>query len=235
MLSLLDVEGQRGLHLPGQFQPVGIHVGDDHVPRAGMPHHRRGHDADRPGAGDQHVLAQHGERQGRMDRVAQRIEDRRHVVRHGRIEVPDVGHRQREILGERAGPIHADAHRLLAEVPAAGEAIAAAAADDVPLAADDVADAEVLDVAAHLDDPADELVPHDQRHGDGLLRPGVPVVDMHVGAADARAEDFDQHVVDADFGHRHFIEPQALAGFLLDQRSHRFHELLPRTGGEGSK
>ena len=42
--------------------------------------------------------------------------------------------------------------------------------------------------------------PDHQRHGDGLLRPGVPVVDVHVGAADAGPQDLDQHVVDADLG-----------------------------------
>ena len=57
-----------------------------------------------------------------------------------------------------------------------------------------------LTLLPDLDDPADEFVPDHQRHGNGLLRPGVPVVDVHVGAADARAQDLDQHVVDADLG-----------------------------------
>ena len=44
----------------------------------------------------------------------------------------------------------------------------------------------------------DELVADHHRHRDRLLRPGVPVVDMHVGAADPGAQHLDQHVVDAD-------------------------------------
>ena len=71
-----------------------------------------------------------------------------------------------------------------AEVPPAGHAVAAAAADDVPLAADEVARLEVGDVRADLDDLADELVADDERHRDRLLRPGVPLVDVEVGAAD---------------------------------------------------
>ena len=225
-----------GLHLPCQFEAIRIHVGDDDVPRAGVTHDRRGHDADRAGAGDQHVLAQHGKRQRGMHGVAQRIENRGHVVRHRRIEMPDVRHRQREILGERAGPIHADALRFLAEVTAAGQAVSASPANDVPFAADDVVDAEILDVASHGDDPADELMAHDQRHGNGPLRPGVPVVDMDVGAADARAENLDQHVVDPDFRNRHLIEPKALAGFLLHQRFHRLHSgILPGQSGKKHK
>ena len=40
-----------------QGQPVGVHIGDHHVARAHMPRHGRGHDPDRPRAGDQHILA----------------------------------------------------------------------------------------------------------------------------------------------------------------------------------
>ena len=56
---------------------------------------------------------------------------------------PDVGHRQREILGEGARAVDADALRVRAQVAAAGQAVAAAAADDVAFAADDVAGVEV--------------------------------------------------------------------------------------------
>ena len=96
-----------------------------------------------PGAGDQHVLAQHGERERGVHGVAERVEDRGDVAVDAVVVVPDVGHRQREVLGERARAVDADALRVLAQVPPAGEAVAAAAADDVPLAADDVAGVEV--------------------------------------------------------------------------------------------
>ena len=141
--------------------------------------------------------------------------------------VPDVGHRQREIFGERPGPIHADALRVLAEMPAAGQAISAAAADDVPFAADDVAEVEILDVGADRDDPADELMPDDQRHGNRLLRPGVPVVNVDVGAADARAIDLDQHVVDADLGHGHVFEPQTGSLWRLTSAFILVHRMSP--------
>jgi hypothetical protein len=81
---------------------------------------------------------------------------------------------------------------------APGEAVAAAAADDVAFAADDLAGEEVVDVGADLDDFADELMPHGHRHGDGLLGPGIPFVDVQVGAADAGLADLDEDVVDAD-------------------------------------
>ena len=122
---LADVDGQGGAHLAGQLQAVGIDVGDHDVAGAGMADHRRGHDADRPGAGDQHVLAQHVELQGRVDRVAEGIEDRLDVAGNGRVVDPDVGHRQRQVFGERAGPVDADPLGVLAQVPAAGQAVAA--------------------------------------------------------------------------------------------------------------
>ena len=185
-----------------------------------MPDHRRRHEADRTGAGDQHVLAQHGERQRRVHGVAERIEDRGHVAVDGRVVQPHVGHRQRQVLGERARAIDADALRVLAQVPAAGQAVAATAADDMAFAADDVARPEVGDVRADRDDLADKLVPDHHRHRNRFLRPGVPVVDVYVGPADAGASDLDQHVVDADLRLGHILQPQPLRLLPLHQRLH---------------
>ena len=58
------------------------------------------------------------------------------------------------------------------------------------------------------DDLAHKLVTHHHRHGNRLLGPGVPVVDVHVGAADAGAADLDQHVVDADLRFGDVLQPQ---------------------------
>ena len=112
--------------------------------------------------------------------------------------MPDVGHRQGDEFGECAGSVDADALRVLAQVPAAGHAVAAAAADHMPFAADDVARPEVGDVRADLDDLADKFVTHDHGHGDRAPGPGVPVVDVNVGAADAGLFHAHQDVVDSD-------------------------------------
>ena len=81
---------------------------------------------------------------------------------------------------------------------AAGEAVAAAAADDVTFPADDIAGEEIGDVGPDFDDAADKLVADGHGDGNGLLRPVVPLVDVDIGAADAGAQDADQDVVDAD-------------------------------------
>src|SRR5262249_44445943 len=93
-----------------------------------------------------------------MHRIAERIEDGRHVTVDRWVVVPDVGHRQYEIFGEGAGPIDADTERVLAEMAAAGQAVAAPATDDVPFAADDFAGVKIGHIGTDLDDLADELV-----------------------------------------------------------------------------
>ena len=154
---------------------------------------------------------EHREGERRVHGVAEGIEDRGDVEVDARRVLPDVRHRQRDVLGERARAVDADALGVGAEVPAPGHAVAAAAAHEVPLAADDVAGREVVHVRADRDDLADELVADDHRHRDRALRPGVPVVDVQIGAADAGAQHADQHVVDADLGLGRVDEPDARA------------------------
>ena len=114
----------------------GVRLADDDVAGAGVADDRGGHQADRPGAGDQHVLAEDREGERRVDRVAERVEDRGDLLVDARPVVPDVGHRQGDVLGERAVPADAEADRVGAQVAPAGQAVAAAAADHVALAAD---------------------------------------------------------------------------------------------------
>ena len=102
----------------------------------------------------------------------------------------------------------------------AGQAVAAAAADDVPFAADEVADLEVAHVGADGGHLSDELVTDDHRHGDRLLRPGIPAVDVEIGAADPGLAHADQDVVDAGLRLRHVLEPEPLGGLRFDQRAH---------------
>ena len=98
--------------------------------------------------------------------------------------------------------------------------LAAATADKVTFAADDIAGREVADIGTDFDDLADELVADRHRDGDSFLRPGVPVVDMEVGAADASAEHLDENVVDPDFRDGDFFEPEAGGGFGFDEGAH---------------
>src|SRR5581483_3331565 len=110
-----DVDGEGRAHLAGQLESVGVDVGNDDVSCPGMPGDGDGHDADGAGPGDEHVFAEHGEVQGGVDGVAEGVEDRLDVADGagfgiGEVGVvyPDVGHRQGQVLGERAGAVDAD-------------------------------------------------------------------------------------------------------------------------------
>src|SRR5579862_3449960 len=158
-----------------------------------------------------------------MNRVAERIENRGDVEIDGRGMPPDVGHRQDDVFGEGAGTVHTDTESVGAQMAAAGETVAAAATDDVPFAADDVAGMEIGDVGADLYDLADEFMADGHGDGDRLLRPTVPFVNVHVGAADAGASYADQNIINARARGVDIFEPQprlALAFY------YRFHLVL---------
>ena len=166
-----------------------------------------------------------------MDRVAERVEDRGDLLVDARPVVPDVGHRQHDVLGERPVAPDAEPDRVGAQVAPAGEAVAAAAADDVALARDEVARPEVGDVGPDLDDLTDELVADDERRLDRAGRPRVPRLDVEVGPADAGLVDPDQDVVDADDRDRHVAQVEARAWAGLDQGEHLTRSPRSARGG----
>ena len=83
------------------------------------------------------------------------------------------------------------------------------------LTGDDIAHFQTGDVGTDLDDLAGEFMPTDHGHRNGFLGPGIPVVNMDVGAADGGFMDFDEHVIAADDGHRYIIQPQSLFGMFF--------------------
>ena len=100
-----------------QRQPHRVDVGDDDFSRADALRHQRTHDADRPGAGDQHVLADQVEGQRGVDGIAERVEDRGDLVGHVVGDRHDIVLRDRQIFAEGARPVDADAERVAAEMP----------------------------------------------------------------------------------------------------------------------
>ncbi len=110
-VALARVDGDRRAH-PHRRSSGASAFGSrhDHEARAGVAHDRGRHEADRPGAGDQHVLAEDRERERGVDRVAERVEDRGHVVvdarRSGARRWSSAGRRTRRTRrrGPRPGP-----------------------------------------------------------------------------------------------------------------------------------
>ena len=180
-----------------------------------MDRDRGRHAADRAGSGDKDVLADQVKLEGRVGRVPERIEAGEDVERDGGVDGDGVCRRDAEELGEGAVAVHADPLRVLAQVPAPRQAVAAHAADDVALAVHEVALLEPLDRGADLLDHADKLVADDHRGLDRLLGPVVPIVNVDVGAADGRLLDPDQDVVGPGDGDRVFRQVEAGPGLQL--------------------
>ncbi|MGW2406806.1 3-hydroxyacyl-CoA dehydrogenase NAD-binding domain-containing protein, partial [Streptomyces sp. NPDC001739] len=80
-----------------------------------MPGHRRRHQADRPRAGDQDVLADQRERQRGVHGVAERVEDRGDVEVHRDAVHPHVRRGQCHVLGEGAVPADTEPVEAVAE------------------------------------------------------------------------------------------------------------------------
>jgi hypothetical protein len=92
-------------------------------------------------------------------------------------------------------------------MPAAGQAIPAAPADYVPFSADQFSNPEIGNVRTDRGDLTHKFVPDDQRHGNGFLRPIIPLVDMEIGAADPGEQHANLDIVNADFRLGHILEP----------------------------
>jgi hypothetical protein len=75
---------------------------------------------------------------------------------------------------------------------------------------------QVRNVRTDFDDFAGKFVADDQGDANCRLGPVVPVIDMHVGAADACAQDAYLDIVDARLGLGDVFKPQAGGFAALD-------------------
>src|SRR5262249_48198557 len=133
---------------------------------------------------------------------------------------PDVGHGEDDIFGKGAGTIHPHSLGVSTEMPAAGQTVAAAAAGHMPFPADPFPGMKIGDVGAYRNHFAHELVTDNHRDRDGSLRPGVPVVNVQVGTADAGEEDSDLDIIDAGLGFGDLLEPQTSTGGKFSESLH---------------
>jgi hypothetical protein len=141
-----------------------------------------------------------------VDGVSKRVENGCHIAIDSVIVVPYVGHRQGDVLGKSTGSVNANALSVLAQVTSAGPAVAATTAHDVAFSRDDIPRGEICDIRTDFDDSSDKFVSDDHRHGDRFLGPGVPIVDVKVGAADPGLFDFDQAIADSELRKGNVLE-----------------------------
>ena len=141
-------------------------------------------------------------------------------LRDGRIELPDVGLGDDDVLGEGAVGVDADDLHVLADVRLAGAALQALAAGDVHLGGDEVAFLHAGDIFADGLDGAAELVAGNERGMNAALRPLVPLIDVQVGAANGRDFDLDQDFVRTECGIGNFADLCARSGLRLYDSKH---------------
>ena len=119
-VALARVDGQGRAHPLGERAAHGVGLRDHDEARAGVASTTAV--AMRPigpAPVHQHVLAEDRERERRVDRVPERVEDRGDVLVDARPVVPHVGDRQHDVLGERAVAVDAQPVGVGAQVAAA--------------------------------------------------------------------------------------------------------------------
>jgi hypothetical protein len=103
-----------------------------------------------------------------------------------------------------------------------GKAIPAMPARDVTLADNKIAAREPFHVIPGKIDNSHKFVADGHGYWNRFLRPRVPIIYVHVGAADGGLQDSDEHVVAADFRNRKFFEPQSRLGPAFHHGLHHF-------------
>src|SRR4051794_2398482 len=221
-VALPDIDCEGGAHLAREIEAIRINIGDHDFSRASHLRNRHGHATDRAGAGDQDIFADELEGKGGVNGVAERVRTRNYVQGNARIATPKIRGWDRNIFSESSRPVHADPFRVWTKMPPSGQAIAAMSANDVSFGRDQLAFLEVANGGADFIDHADELVPDRHRHGNRLLGPCVPVVDVNVRPADGSFLDADQDVIGTYLRHCNFLKVEAWLALALHQRLHRF-------------
>ncbi len=214
------IDRQGDSHFSREIEAVIIDVRDDHIARASVPHDGGGHDADGAGARDEHIFAEHRKGKGGVHRIAEWIKYGSDIAVDVVVVDPDVGHGQGEVFRKRARTVDPDTFGIRAEMPPAGQAVAAMATDHVAFAADDLTREKVFDVGANFYDLANKFVADHEGNRNCFTSPLVPFINMDIGPADAGAIDSDENVTDADFRFRDVFQPEARFGFSFNEGFH---------------
>src|SRR5580692_7559760 len=173
--------------------------------RTCMSNDRNCHQSDRASTSDEHIFAQNRKRKCSMNGVAERIENSSNFLIDATIMPPDIGHGQRDELRKRSWTVDADSKGGRAKMTSPSQAVATTSADDVPFTTHDVPRIEVVDIGSNLDNLPNEFMSYGHRHLNCLLCPVVPLIDMHVRAADSGVMHAHEHVIDADYRVGNFL------------------------------
>ena len=156
-----------------------------------------------------------------MDRVAEGLHGGGDLRGHLGADRPDVLGGERHQGGESAVGVDPDDPGVGADVVVAAQALGAAVADEVGFDRDPVADPHpAVHPLAERHHLAADLVAHDPGQVDPRLGPGVPVVEMDVGATDRGGEHPEQDLARAGGRLLHVGDGDAGPGGVLDDSAH---------------
>jgi len=93
----------------------------------------------------------------------------------------------------------------------------------MPFAGNYIAGFEVMHISADPLHLSNKLMPCMHGHGDCLFRPFIPLIDVHIGAADCGPVYFYQDIVYANIGQGNLIKPEARFSFGLHEGLHHIH------------
>ncbi len=221
-------------HPLSEGQAPSVDVRGDHLRRAGGPCDPHCEAADGSAPHHEHGAARNVRGEHRVKRVAHRIHDRSHGRRDA-VERQHVGRGHHDVVGEGAVPIDADDARVATDMAVAGAALQTVPAHDVPLGGHELTSLEFGHPVAQGDDLPSELVAHDDGRRDPALRPGVPVGDVQVRAADTGVAHRDQHFPRTDGRLRYGDDFQARGPCWFDDRLHGVETLEQRDDGRGTR
>ena len=220
-VSLRGVKRFVRAHFNGQLAAMRIHFrGKDHG-GAASARDVDSHQADRPGAGDDHILRGDFSGQHGVHRVSERIQNRGVVLGNRRINFPDIADGNNYEFGEAAVGVYPDDFHILADVRLAHAAGAAVSAIDMHFGADEVARLHGGDFGADFFHMAAELVAERHRRMNARSGPAVPAVNVQVGAANGSGAHADQNFDGPRRGNRDGFELRSALGTHLAQSFHR--------------
>lgn len=156
-----------------------------------------------------------------MNGISERIEDTSNFDVYARIVMPDIRHGKADVLGEASRTIHADAAGMGTQVTPARETVAAPSANYVTFSADKLARKEVRHIRSDCRDFANKLMADHHGNRDSFARPGIPLVNVHVGAADGGAPNPNQNIVNPNLRDGNLSEGQPRLRTALHKGLHR--------------
>ena len=155
-----------------------------------------------------------------MKCVSHRVVNAADVVADRVIEVPYIRRRHRDEFSKAPVAIHPDDPRERADVSIARATKKTAAVHDVTFRSYAITLLHIRDETPHLHDVSSEFVTDDKRRLASRLRPVIPVVNVHIGAAHACAPHANENFVISDSRLRNISQCEARTSRFLHQCFH---------------